>query len=213
MEQDELIRVYHRIKHEIEERLKQFRELLEGGTDEEIFAELVFCLLTPQSKAKVCWRAVEEMKRRNLHLSGDEEEIGSVLRGVRFWRTKTKNVIEARRRFLERNNLSIRKFIESFENPFELREWLVRNIRGMGYKEASHFLRNIGLGGNMAILDRHILKNLKKFDIIEEIPSHLSRGRYLKIEEKMREFSRKIGIPLSHLDLLFWYMETGEIFK
>lgn len=83
----------------------------------------------------------------------------------------------------------------------------------MGYKEASHFLRNIGLADDLAILDRHILKNLKIFGIIEEIPKSLSKKKYLEIEEKMRNLANEVNIPLSHLDLLFWSKETGEIFK
>jgi N-glycosylase/DNA lyase len=83
----------------------------------------------------------------------------------------------------------------------------------MGYKEASHFLRNIGFADDLAILDRHILKNLKIFGIIEEIPKSLSKKKYLEIEEKMRNLANEVNIPLSHLDLLFWSKETGEIFK
>jgi len=97
--------------------------------------------------------------------------------------------------------------------PLKAREWLVRNVKGMGMKEASHFLRNIGLGENLAILDRHILKNLKKLGTIDDIPSHLSISKYLEIEEKMREFSSRTNIPMSHLDLVLWCRETGEIFK
>lgn len=65
----------------------------------------------------------------------------------------------------------------------------------------------------MAILDRHVLRALKENRVIEEIPSNLSRIRYLEIEEKMREFSCRIGIPMSHLDLLLWSQKTGEVFK
>ncbi len=90
---------------------------------------------------------------------------------------------------------------------------LVRNIKGFGYKEASHFLRNIGMGKDIAILDRHILKNLKRYGAIKKIPSHMSTRQYLDIEDKARRFARKIRIPLDELDLLFWSRETGEIFK
>lgn len=89
----------------------------------------------------------------------------------------------------------------------------MKNVKGMGYKEASHFLRNIGFADDLAILDRHILKNLKIFGIIEEIPKSLSKKKYLEIEEKMRNLANEVNIPLSHLDLLFWSKETGEIFK
>ncbi len=95
-----------------------------------------------------------------------------------------------------------------------MREWFVENIKGFGYKEASHFLRNIGLGKDIAILDRHILKNLKKYGVIDKIPSSLgSRRVYLEIEEKMKGFSKKTGIPLEDMDLLFWSLQTGFVFK
>ncbi len=99
------------------------------------------------------------------------------------------------------------------KNVFSKREWLVKDVKGIGYKEASHFLRNIGFGKQIAILDRHILKNLKLYGVIGDIPKMLSRKKYFEIEKKMMDFSKEIEIPMSHLDLLFWYKETGEIFK
>ena len=98
-------------------------------------------------------------------------------------------------------------------NPEEAREWLVKNVKGLGMKESSHFLRNIGFGFDLAILDRHILKNLKKNGIIKDIPNCLTKKRYMETEEKMRDFSKEIGISMGKLDLLFWSKETGEIFK
>lgn len=84
---------------------------------------------------------------------------------------------------------------------------------GLGYKEAGHFLRNVGLGEDLAILDRHILKNLVLLGVIDEVPASLTKRRYLEIERRMIEFSKKTGIPMGHLDLLLWSKETGEIFK
>ena len=103
--------------------------------------------------------------------------------------------------------------LKGFEDPIEGRKWLVENVKGYGYKEASHFLRNIGLGEDLAILDRHILKNLKRAKAIPEVPKSMSERRYLEIEDGMKAFSDYLGIPLCHLDLVLWYMETGEIFK
>ena len=99
------------------------------------------------------------------------------------------------------------------DNIAETREWLVSNVKGFGYKEASHFLRNIGFGSDIAILDRHILKNLKKHGVINEIPKTITKKNYFEIENRMRDFSKRSGIPMAHLDLLFWSNETGEIFK
>jgi N-glycosylase/DNA lyase len=109
--------------------------------------------------------------------------------------------------------VSIKPKIEKLVKNKNERDWLVRNVKGIGYKEASHFLRNIGLGEKFAILDRHVLKNLKLLEIIKEIPEFLSKKRYLEIENKMKNFADIIKIPLSHLDLLLWYKETGKIFK
>jgi N-glycosylase/DNA lyase len=90
--------------------------------------------------------------------------------------------------------------------------FLVKNFKGFGMKEASHFLRNTG-HFDLAILDRHILRNLLELGVIEEVPESLSAKNYLAIEEKMKDFSNQIGIPFAHLDMLLWAKEAGEVFK
>ena len=77
---------------------------------------------------------------------------------------------------------------------------------------ASHFLRNIGYR-DLAILDRHILKNLVRFRVMRGLPKTLTPKRYLFIENRFQRFARQIGIPMDELDLLFWSIETGEILK
>jgi N-glycosylase/DNA lyase len=206
-------RIYFSIKEKIEARLNTFRQLGEKGSNKDIFAELVFCILTPQSKAKVCWEAVKKLIEKNLLLKGSKKQIVKELNKVRFKYNKTNYIIGARKYFLVNGKISIKPRIAQFNNVYESREWMVRNIKGIGYKEASHFLRNIGLGENLAILDRHILKNLKLLKIINEISEFLSKSIYLKIEKKMKEFAEEINIPMEHLDLVLWYKETGEIFK
>jgi N-glycosylase/DNA lyase len=200
--------IYSTIKDKIQSRLNEFRQTGRTGNNEEIFAELVFCILTPQSKAKSCWEAVENLVEKNLLFKGNKDRIAKELFGVRFKNNKSRYIVEARRNFADASNL----FRDS-KDIYKKREWLVQNVKGIGYKEASHFLRNIGLGENLAILDRHILKNLKLLKVIDEIPKVLSKKKYLEIEEKMRKFSEKINIPLNHLDLVLWYKEVGEVFK
>ena len=205
-------KIHKQIEIDIESRLNEFQDIWLNGSDEEIFAELVFCIFTPQSKAKSCWAAVERLKRENLLIHGSQQEIVTAISGVRFHNTKAKRVIIARDQFFE-DGQSLKSTISSFQNPKETREWLVENINGFGYKEASHFLRNIGMGQELAILDRHILRNLVSLGIINEVPSSISRKNYLEIEKKMANFSKKHEIPMDHLDMLLWYKEAGEIFK
>ena len=204
--------LYQERREEIQKRLAEFRQVM-TWKDEEVFSELCFCLLTPQSSAKVCWEAVTALKQKTLLLKGQPPELEPYLRSVRFSDSKAKYIVEARTMFSNDGKMHLKSRISSFYNPFELREWLVENVKGLGYKEASHFLRNIGLGEGFAILDRHILRNLNQLRVITEIPATITKKRYLEIEERLRRFATEIGIPMADLDLLFWSKETGWIFK
>jgi len=206
---EEIKRIYFSVQEKIRSRLNEFDRLREKGSDEDIFAELVFCLLTPQSKAQSCWKTVETLLNKNLLLKGNEDQISKELNRVRFRYKKAEYIIEARKLF----SAGIKSKINEFNDVYNVRDWLVQNVKGMGYKEASHFLRNIGFGEELAILDRHILKNLQSLGVIEEIPSSLTKKRYFEIEKKMKKFSEKVKILMSHLDLVLWHKETGEIFK
>jgi N-glycosylase/DNA lyase len=210
---ESLLRAYRKNRKRIRERLLEFEEVWREP-DKRIFEELAFCFCTPQSNARSCFAAVDYLARSGLLLRGDREAISRHIRsGVRFPENKSRYIVEARGLFTDPGgNLRIKERLHH-SDPLVLREWLVKNIRGLGYKEAGHFLRNIGMGDNLAILDRHILRNMVRYGIIREVPKSLTRKRYLEIEEALRGFSRRVGIPMAELDLLFWSMETGEIFK
>ncbi len=206
-----LISEYKKKKLQIKKRLKEFSSL-HNATDEDIFAELCFCILTPQSKAIYCDRAVKELKQTRLLFNGCLSAIRKGLKGVRFPNNKAAYLVAAREFFRNGRGLEIKKNLDK-KDIFKTREWLAKNVKGLGYKEASHFLRNIGLGKNLAILDVHILKNLKKFRVIRKIPASMSKALYLDIEARMIRFSQRIKISLAELDLLFWSNQTGFIFK
>ncbi len=191
----ELKNSYEKKKQIIKQRLEEFKK---ERSEEEIFLELCFCILTPQSKAKAADKAIRIMSEKKILLNGSESDIFSVIDfcGVRFPQNKARYIVEARK-FLGRLKLE--------------REWLVKNVKGLGYKESSHFLRNIGFSG-LAILDRHIITNLHGLGVID-IPKTLTRKKYLEIEEKMKKFAEAVSIPIDELDLLLWSEETGEIFK
>jgi len=204
-----VVRIHREIAQRIEERLAEFRRLAREGSEEELLAELVFCLLTPQSRARVCWAAVERMRSRRVLTSGDAYAVLGELHGVRFKYRKAEYVAEAVRRY----STGLRELLEGFGTPEEAREHLVREVRGMGYKEASHFLRNTGFGLELAVLDRHILKNLKALGVLDAVPGSLSGRTYTAAENAMRRFSEDAGIPMAHLDFVLWYRETGDVFK
>jgi len=206
MEISELKQKYKEYQQEIKAKLEEFSNL----PSSEYIYELFFCLLTPQSKAEKCWLAVEELKNCELEKNKIEDCLKTK---TRFYRNKTRYLIATNNKFNE-----TLKLINSNKSPIEIRQLLTDNsskykIKGLGLKEASHFLRNIGKSNNqLAILDRHILRKLQELNIISKIPT-LNNKNYLKIEQKMKKFADNIGIPLDELDLLFWKIESGRIFK
>ena len=192
-------------KEEIQERLRDFAAV----SPEHHIYELVYCLLTPQSSAVNAGMAVESLKasgffERDVEPSGLLHQKGFY---IRFHNTKGRHLREAKGNFNQ-----IAAALSNGHSSTELRTWLVKNVRGLGWKEASHFLRNIG-HRNLAILDRHILKNLRHHNVIGSLPKSLTQKRYLAIERKFLAFSEHVGISMDELDLLFWSRETGRVLK
>jgi N-glycosylase/DNA lyase len=195
-----LLRLYNKKKKVIKRRLKSFKSL----EKEEYYNEFLFCTLTPQSNAHSCWKAVEEINKGKI----EKSRLVSILsKRTRFHNNKSEYILKNHKLWpVIKNKLSD-------SNIKDLRNRLAETIHGYGMKESSHFLRNIGKSNNqIAILDRHILKNLKSLNILKE-DKIKSKRDYLEKEDKFIIFSKKIGIPLDELDLLFWSKENGQIFK
>lgn len=193
------------ISNIISERIKEFSEIREFGI-EKIFEELCFCILTANCAAKSC---IEVQKRINTgFLKYSEEELRNKFKeyGYRFPNIRAKYIVEARNLILD-----IEKKINSNVDEMMLREWLAKTIKGLGYKEASHFLRNIGFK-NIAIIDFHIIDILDEFGIIQK-PKTLTKKKYTEIEQVLKKIGERVKLDLDELDLYLWYMETNEVLK
>jgi N-glycosylase/DNA lyase len=208
----EIIEIYNSIKPDIIQRIAEFKKIWDEGDNNSIFTELVFCLFTPQSSARQCWKAVNILLEKNLLFEGDWDKISAEINIVRFRNNKARYLVEAREKFICSDD-GIKDCLDLHADDFDKREWLVKNVKGMSYKEASHFMRNNGMGEKLAILDRHILKNMKLLGVIDEVPKSINRKVYLELEKKLADFSKRIEIPLDHLDFVLWYKEAGEVFK
>ena len=110
-----------------------------------------------------------------------------------------------------KNNL--KEILKETKNEIKKREWLVKNIKGLGMKEASHFLRNIGYE-NLAIIDFHIIDLLTKYRLLEKPKSKsLTPKEYIKIEKILEELAKKVNLSLGELDLYLWFEETRKVLK
>jgi N-glycosylase/DNA lyase len=193
------------IKKIIDDRIKEFKN---NGSklSSQIFKELCFCLLTANFNAERSIKIHNAIGDGFLTLS--ETKLAEKLKnlGYRFPNSRAKYLSEAKRYKEELKNL-----VESFNNAQECRKWLVENIKGIGYKEASHFLRNIGFT-NLAIIDFHIINLLIKFKLIKK-PKTINKRIYLETEKILKKIAEKNELNLAELDLYLWYLETGKILK
>ena len=209
----ELRRDYREKKPLIVQRLAEFRKVYEKG-DRAIFEELCYCILTAGSSAKMGMRTVEAL--RDIIVSGSERDLRQRARAhsVRFWRLRPSYIVHTREYLDEACGLKLKRLIGSFDDRDARRDFFAKNkgVKGIGYKEASHFLRNIGFPG-YAILDKHILNSLREMGVISARMRPTTRAGYLAIEMKLEQFSKEIGIDMDHLDLLLWSRKTGEILK
>ncbi len=197
---------YAETKEAIRTRLEEFSNVPAG----QYFYELAFCILTPQSSAVNAEKTILELERDSFFFNGFDPTpyLRDPKHYIRFHNTKAKRLLAARESFQELAH----HLMDTTLAAEAAREIVLAKINGLGMKEASHFLRNIGVR-NLAILDRHIFKHLKRLGVIKDIPKSVTKKRYLEIEKKGHKYANKIGIPLDELDLLFWSMETGEIRK
>lgn len=185
-------------------RMDEFKAIGRDGGSQ--FNELCFCVLTANYTAEGGARIQSAMGTgfETLARSDLSKRLKSL--GYRFPNVRAGFIVENRRL-----RGTLHESLECFNDCADAREWLVENVKGFGYKEASHFLRNTG-HTDVAIIDRHILRFLVKEGLIEE-PKTLTRKRYLSIERLLRAIAGALGISLSELDLYLWYMMKGEVLK
>jgi N-glycosylase/DNA lyase len=200
---------YKLISGDIQKKLLDYSEVDKTDNFKGGFYELCFCICTPQSKARSALAVQEILMNKNFkeNAFNPTEILADKNHYIRFHNQKAKRLLELRDNWVETE-----KLINSNLPNIQKRNLLAEKVLGIGMKEASHFLRNIGYR-NLGILDRHILKHLVNCGLINEIPNLSSKKKYLEIEQKFLEFSEKIKIPLDELDLLFWSEEAGEILK
>ena len=193
------------ISNTIDKRIDQFSSVSRSGLNE-IFKELCFCIMTANCGAKKCIEVQQKIDDGFLTYSEDELKKKFKEFGYRFPNIRANYIIEARDYLLELENK-----LNSDLDEKDLRTWIVKVIKGLGFKEASHFLRNIGYR-DFAIIDFHIIDLLVKFNIIER-PKTLTKKKYLEIEAILKKLGDKLRLDMGKLDLYLWYMETSEVLK
>ena len=217
-----LMEIYKdKLLHErMKRRLEYFERVFKRDNDKRLFAELAFCICTPQTKARSGAAAIIDLYNNNLLFNGSAEKVANILiKHVRFHNMKADNIVLARKLYFPKGQFILKDRInEAVKNDtmVELRNQLAKEVKGYGLKEASHFLRNIGFGQKIAILDRHIMRVMDKLSILPEgmtPKTSLTKNNYLQCESNLVEYSKSEKIPMEYLDFVFWYDATNDIFK
>jgi N-glycosylase/DNA lyase len=174
---------------------------------------MVFCFFTGGCSAKMGMRSIEAV--RPLLKDGTRDQLAQALSGVhRYPNERAKYIVHSREFLQAECGMRLAERLSVFDNGIARRDWLVREkgIKGLGYKEASHYLRNIGYSG-YAILDKHVLRCLAELKIIDDPKPPNTRSRYLTVEDKLRRLTKKVRIDFDELDLVLWSIKTGVVLK
>jgi len=177
-----------------------FRPFLNLKIRATVETELAFCISTANSSALAGLRFQKALEDIDLNsLSVDKIAKLMAEAGVRFAKRKAEYLKMAIERFdIVESALKL--------DDFHARKLLLK-IKGLGMKESSHFLRNVGRK-DLAILDRHILRWLKAKGYDFKLPKD-----YIKAEDVLRFFASSRGMSLAEFDLLIWFNMTGKVLK
>jgi N-glycosylase/DNA lyase len=185
------------VKTIVDKRMQEFSRIPRKFND--LFCELAFCILAAGTSAELGIKTINHLG--GIIFNGTEKEIQKKLKEVyRFHTVRAGYLFNARESFKKINLTSN-----------DVREQLTKNIKGLGMKESSHFLRNIGFQ-DYAIVDFHIVDILTEHGLIEK-PKTMTPRKYLEIEGVLKQLAEKLDMSLGELDLYLWYKETGKVLK
>lgn len=188
-------------------------------TEHSIRMELVNCLLGSQVRSESANIAIGRLKRAGL-LSNEswsstsvdfEERALRALSGrdaarrvpsYRFPALRARQLSALRERLRAR---ALTDYLSCNDPADSIRRQLVHDLPGIGPKQASMFLRNIGLSYDLAILDVHVLRYL---DAVGAIPFKSTPigtlAAYEKAEAAAKSYANSLGHPVGHLDWAIW---------
>ncbi|MDD5650017.1 MAG: hypothetical protein PHF86_06340 [Candidatus Nanoarchaeia archaeon] len=165
----------------------------------DVFYNLCFCVLVPQTKFKTVLSVINMLKDEKFYARPiHREALLKIISTIRFKNRKVDYLLAAKYKF-EEFYKKLSPLLESERDTRAIRSFVVGEIKGIGLKAASHFLRNLGIE-DLAIVDTHILQHLcvtgKKFD-------------YFSIEDEVRARAISQGVSVAVYDALVWGQRSG----
>ena len=100
---------------------------------------------------------------------------------------------------------SLQSLLRSWATAGEARRSIIEIAAGVGPKQASLFLRNIGFTEDLAILDSHVLRFMHMLGLIDQPTKSIPSLRaYEEHEANLRRYAQLSGWCLGCLDQAIW---------
>ncbi len=190
---------------QIRARLADFKK---PRTEQFLWEELIYCLFAANSSGKMAETAVRLLGP--IHKTATLEELqAAVHKKVRFYNVRSRFFF-VNREFIATNHGTFLTFVGSFDDVYTLRNVLADEFLGMQFKEASHYLRNIGFSG-LCIIDKHVLFLMKEFGVLRSTKPPKNKKEYFRIEKKVLDFAKSQNYDVDVLDLALWSYRSGHI--
>jgi len=223
-----VIAEYKKIEHELIKRVS-WKDM----TEDDLWFELCLCILSSNVPFESASSVLEHLKRKGFlskeYLLENKEAIRILvkelsrpiylpprkdgnLRRYRFPYTKASQIVNAAK-VIYKEEYSIKSLLSKSKSAYKARDFLTKRVSGIGLKQSSLFLRNIGYASSLAIIDTHVLSFLGKLELSQdsEMIRPLSKERYRNIEIKLQALARELNTELSLLDFAIWtVMRTGN---
>ena len=103
-------------------------------------------------------------------------------------------------------NGSIKEILQKSTNGIQARQTLVKRCKGIGPKQASLFLRNIGFSEDLAILDCHVNRYIDLIRLDERYSDLITKknNQYFKNENMLRMYALSKKKSLATMDMGIW---------
>jgi N-glycosylase/DNA lyase len=99
----------------------------------------------------------------------------------------------------------LKQLLQTPDSEREVRNALVRHLSGVGLKQASHFLRNIGYSKRLAIIDSHVVSFLEGIGAVSDKNlKTITRKAYIELEGLLEKICDKHGLDLAVFDMAIW---------
>lgn len=188
-------------------------------SEQVLWRELSCCILSSQVQYSLASAAAKRIHDRRI-LTGSKETtykrieqrlfnalaspldvVGSSQR-YRFPRVRATQLARC---WMRLNSQTLTASLSEHTDPCSLRHWLVSEMCGLGPKQASMFMRNVGITYDMAVIDRHVIKYMASIGMIPSPSISITSLRsYERFETELSRHAVEHGFSVGVFDWAIW---------